>query len=131
MALTQKEKEYLDNLKDDELIFLLHARYSTLVPITEKCTKEEYDKNHKEKFETWQDIVDWIDSDVAYVAIPYWNNGGGLLDQISNKKPDGYTYEKIVGNKKILCMGGDMIDYCHTRECMKCYFENQTLKSKN
>jgi len=124
MALAKEEKEYLDKLKDDELIHFLHVAYSAKVPITEECTKEEYEANHKDKL-TWEDIINEVCSDIQYKRIPYWNNGGGILDQISGRQPDGYYYEKITGYKTVLIMGGDMIDYCRTRECMEDYFESQ------
>jgi len=122
MALSKKEKEYLDKLNDELFLALIYSVYSAKVPIIEKCTKEEYDSHHKENA-TFEEMVEYLLSDVRYRRIPYWNNGGGILDQISGKEPDGYRYEKIIGYKDILMMGSDMIEYCQTRECMKDYFK--------
>ena len=69
-------------------------------------------------------FVDNVLNGRKYRAVPFWNEGGGIMDQISGREPDGYHYEKCIGYKKVLMLGSDMIEYCQTRECMKPYFES-------
>lgn len=133
MTLSKKDKEYLDSLDDETFISLITCSYSTKVPVIEKCTKEEYEEHEVDitKLST-DEIIKFIEreinSNIEYRRIPYWNSGGGILDQISGKEPDGYRYEKIVGYEDVLMMGSDMIEYCQTRECMKPFFEEQNIK---
>ena len=118
--LDSKTKQYLDSLPDDVFIFLMNSRFGQKIAKWEDVTKEEYEK-HCGKPNEPLDIANLFYG-LEYKAVPYWNNGGGILDQISGRKPDGYTYKKYVGYDYCLVMGNDMIDYCKTRKCMKPYF---------
>ena len=55
------------------------------------CSKEEYERGMKN---------DPFFS--PYRRVPIWNNGGGLMDQISSREPDDYRYEKQVGLKDVV-----------------------------
>lgn len=127
--MTQEDKKFLDSLDDELLISLLCMRYGTTIPIWERCSKEEYFKNvsTSDKLDTkWLvDNVRYLFSGKEYRKVPiYHNHKGGILEQIKliDKEPDDYYYEKKIGSKFVFMMGGDMIDYCQTRECMKRFF---------
>lgn len=123
--MNKEYKAYLDSLPDDFLIAYLWANYGTREPVWEKCSKEEYETNcgsigsdkltteHLLRFEKN------LHAGIMYRAVPIYNNGGGILDQISGKKPDGYKYEKSTYYKQILVLSKEMIEYCKTRECTK------------
>ena len=125
--MNKEYKEYLDSLPDDFLIAYLWAYYGIREPVWEKCSKEEYETNcgsfgsdkltteHLLRFE--KNLL----AGIMYRAVPIYNNGGGILDQISGKEPGGYYYEKSTYYKNILVLGKEMIEYCQTRECMKEY----------
>ena len=123
--MNKEYKEYLDSLPDDLLIAYLWAYYGTREPVWEKCSKEEYEKNcgnpddDKLTPEHLQRFIDNALGGTMYRAVPVYKNGGGILDQISGKKPDGYNYEKSTYYKEILVLGNEMIEYCKTRECTK------------
>lgn len=112
--MSMEYKKYLDSLPDDFLIAYLWAYYGIREPVWEKCSKEEYETNCG-SFE--KNLL----AGIMYRAVPIYNNGGGILDQISGKEPDGYKYEKSTYYKNILILGKEMIEYCQTRECMKEY----------
>ena len=127
-------KKYLDSLSDDEFIFLLSTHFSISMPIWERCTKEEYEEHTPQRpiLEgkiTTEQLVNIVKevfhSDIVYRRVPIWHNGGGIYIQLSGKSPDDYYYEKQTGTQKCLALGGDMIEYCKTRECMAPYFENK------
>ena len=129
--LDSKTKQYLDNLPDDEFIYLMNLRFGQKIAKWADVTKEEYEK-HCGKPNVSQFILEKyigrLFYEPRYKAVPYWNNGGGIMDQISGRKPDGYRYQKCIGYDYCLIMGGDMIDYCKTRKCMEPYFKQ--LKGK-
>ena len=123
--MNKEYKEYLDSLPDDFLIAYLWAYYGTREPVWEKCSKEEHEKHFgnpdsdKLTPESLKRFIDNAFGGTIYRAVPIYNNGGGILDQISGKKPDGYKYEKSTYYKQILVLGNEMIEYCKTRECTK------------
>ena len=123
--MNKEYKEYLDSLPDKFLIAYLLAYYGTREPVWEKCSKEEYEKNcgnpdsYKLTPERLLRFEENLLAGIMYRAVPVYNNGGGILDQISGKKPDGYIYEKSTYFKQILVLGNEMIEYCKTRECTK------------
>jgi len=129
--LDKKTKKYLDSLPDELFIAFLAIRFGYSAPIWERCSKEEYEQ-HMPKGAPFKDKLTADDLVIiarelfygnVYRAVPIWHNGGGILDQISGKKPDDYYYEKQVGTRKGFALGSDMAEYCRTRECMKPYFE--------
>ena len=130
--LDKETIKYLDSLSDAEFIYLMHIRFGATLPQWDECTKEEFEKycgdtdDHVISEESLIRLVDNIANNREYRAVPFWNNGGGIMDQMSGREPDGYKYEKCTGYKKVLMMGGDMVDYCSKRECMKPYFEEAT-----
>lgn len=125
--LDSKTKQYLDNLPDDEFIYLMNLRFGQKIAKWADVTKEEYEKYNGTPDDTLSVLADKFLLNMfegrEYKAVPYWNNGGGIMDQISGRKPDGYRYQKCVGYDYCLVMGGDMIDYCKTRKCMEPYFK--------
>lgn len=123
MAFTKDFEEYLDSLPDDELLGYLLLRWTQTIPIWERCTKEEYDKYNQDYDITTDDgllkTIENIDAMFQYRRVPIWRNGGGLLDQISGREPDDYYYEKMVGEKKCIMVGGDMMDYINKRQLIQ------------
>ena len=131
MALAKDIKTFLDQLSDEEFLDLLAMRYGSYAPVWEECSQEEYE-NHMGK--AVRDIV-WDESMILraledlcggeeYRAVALYNEENrGLLWQMENHEPDGWRYEKKTGTKFVLTLGGDMMDYCMTRECMKPYFD--------
>ena len=127
--LDKKTKKFLDSLPDDVFMAFLFMKFGYTTPVWERCTKEEYEQ-HMPKCNDKPTIDDLIKitkslfvSNQVYRRVPIWHNGGGILDQISTKKPDGYYYEKQVGTQTGLALGSDMWHYCQTRECMKPFFK--------
>ena len=110
--------KYLDSLKDDEFILFLNIKFGATLPQWERCTKEEWEK-FEEMYLKGKISLEYIESALKffreYRRVPFWNNGGGILDQISVREPDGYYYEKCVGYKKCLMLGSDMMEYCEKR----------------
>lgn len=135
MAISKKLKSYLDSLDDELFIAWLAMKYGHSEPVWEECSQEEYEK-HMGKLKIESNPSEWtlkmfedacrrLFSSGDYKAEPVYNNfQPGLLWQINcqGKKPDGWRYYKSVGRKFVLCLGGDIFDYCKTRECMKNYF---------
>ena len=120
-------QDFLDGLSDEELLGYLMLRWTETIPIWERCSKEEYDKHVKPLPDmrtklTNQDLIDImanICGQLDYRRVPVWHEGGGILDQISGREPDGYYYEKKVGEKKCIMVGGAMMDYINKRELTK------------
>ena len=127
--LDKETIRYLDSLNDDEFIYLMHIRFGATLPQWKECTKKEYEKycgkieDDKITIDSLEHLLDNLFNGREYIRVPFWNKGGGILDQISGREPDNYRYEKCVGYRQALCLGSDMIDYCKTRECMKSYFK--------
>lgn len=123
--MNKEYKEYLDSLHDDFLIAYLWLTYGIREPVWEKCSKEEYEKNcgnpdsDKLTPERLLRFEENLLGGIMYRAVPVYNNGGGILDQISGKEPDRYHYEKSTYYKQILVLSKEMIEYCKTRECTK------------
>lgn len=121
-------KQYLDNLPDEEFIYLMFLRFGQKITKWIDCSREEYEKhcgnpNDVLSVPALERFVANIFEGREYKAVPYWNNGGGIMNQISGRKPDGYKYQKLIGYEHCLLMGSDMIDYCKTRKCMEPYFK--------
>ena len=119
---------FLDNMPDDVFIFWLFGNYSASIPQWKRVTKEEYEKHCGKDDDTFttskiEKLIGNLFQGIEYRRIPYYNSGGGILDQISGKKPSGYYYEKLVGYNKTLLLGSDLINYCQKRECMKPFFK--------
>lgn len=120
--------DFLDNMPDDVFIFWLFSNYSASIPQWKRVTKEEYEKHCGKDDDTLitsniEKLIRNPFQGIEYRRVPYYNNGGGILDQISNKKPSGYYYEKCIGYNKVLLLGSDLIEYCQKRDCMKKYFK--------
>ena len=115
----KKYQEFLDGLSDDELMVYIASQWSEVRPIWKPCTKEEYDKHCPEIDLTTNEGIEQMIKNAAnlfsYRKIPIWYNGGGILDQISGKEPDEYRYEKKVGTKKVIVVGGAMMSYIEKR----------------
>lgn len=114
--IDKEEKEKLDRLSDEELITCLTILYETKIPQWEKCSKEEYEKYCGKECDSFSEILEkYLLSPNTYKRVPYWNNGGGILDQISGRKPDGYNYYKLKGYEKIILLGSDLMEYIQSR----------------
>ena len=114
--IDKKEKEKLDRLSDEELMACLAILYGTKIPQWEKCSKEEYEKYYGKKCDSLTEILEkYLLSPNTYKCVPYWNNGGGILDQISGREPDGYNYYKLKGYEKIILLGQDLMEYVQSR----------------
>lgn len=120
-----EDKAYLDSLDDEMFIAHMLILYGTYEPVWKRCSKKEYEKHcgktGRESL-TIDDILKFAENTSdgkIYRAVPIFNNGGGILDQISGKRPDDFIYEKLIGYRKVLLLGSEMIEYCKTRECMK------------
>ena len=121
--LDKKTKKYLDSLPDDQFLCLMNIQYGRQLPQWEECSKEEYEECCGKDTDSITELLEkYLLNPDTYRRIPYWNNGGGIMDQISGREPDGYTYKKLVGYKFVLMMGEDMCQYCATRKCMDRYF---------
>ena len=108
--------ESLDKLKDDELLYILSLMYGAYIPIWEKCSKEEYEKYYGSNNLTLESIIKYFNSPNEYKKVPYWNTGGGILEQISGKEPDGYQYYKLKDKEFTLMLGSEMINYLNDRK---------------
>ena len=131
MKLSKETIEYLDSLSDAEFIYFLHLNYSAKIPQWKECSRKEYEKycgkfEDKITIDLLEHLIDNMCNGREYRRVPFWNEGGGIMDQISGREPDGYRYEKCTGYKNTLMLGSGMIEYCQTRECMKPYFEEDT-----
>lgn len=120
--------DFLDNMPDDVFIFWLFSNYSASIPQWKRVTKEEYEKHCGSSdgilTTSWlEKMIGNLFQGVQYRRIPYYKHGGGIIDQISGKEPSGYYYEKCVGYNKCLLLGGDLIEYCQKRDCVKKYFK--------
>lgn len=111
-------KEWLDSLKDDELCFVIEAKYGFDEPIWEECTKEEYEKYYgKENDISWENITKWLSSPNTYKRVPHWNNEqAGILWHMEYHEPDYYTYHKMIGKRHILGLGTDVLNYLNNRK---------------
>lgn len=126
MALSKTTIKFLDSLEDELFLAFLWNKWGITEPVWEECSQEEYEKYNpkagkssltKEDFEQIVENV-WLDR--IYKAQPIYKNAReGILFQLEYHKPDGFKYFKKVGEKKLIALGGDMIDYCMTRDCMK------------
>lgn len=124
--LDAETKQYLDNLPDDEFIYLIFLKYGSRINKWTDCSKEEYEKycgklSDPISIQKMEMFISNMFNGREYRVIPYWNSGGGFFDQIT-KEPDGWKYQKSIGYDYCLIMGGDMIEYCRTRKCMNHYF---------
>lgn len=128
--MTKEQIAYLDSLPDEVFFYLLHINFAAKVPVWERCTKEEYVRacGEPDGRLTEENLLKWAESlfeGEKFRRVPYWNEGGGIWDQISCKDPSGYYYEKCVKYEDVLLLDSEMIEYCKTRDCMKCYFKKQ------
>lgn len=135
--LDPETKQYLDNLPDDEFIYLMNLKYGQKVAKWVDCSEEEYinfigneigEPDGVLSMKTLEKIAARIFDEQEYRVVPYYNDRVGIQDIIFGRKPDGYRYQKCIGYDYCLIMGGDMIDYCKTRKCMEPYFKQ--LKGK-
>lgn len=117
--MDKKTQEFLDSFSEEELLAFLYAIYGIKEPQYEECSKEEYESvcGTKDGPFTLEILEKMLCSDeyYKYRCIPYWNNGGGILNQISGREPDGYRYQKLVGYKDVIPLGGDIYDYYNNR----------------
>lgn len=118
--LSKDIKSYLDSLNEVELLFILNLRFGHKETIWEEYTKEEYDK-HNPECSTFEEIMEWVfdsNTDVYKKEGYYLNEQPGIMWQINNfgKKPDGYKYYKKAGEKELLMLGSDMIEYLFSRK---------------
>lgn len=122
MAFSDKTKEYLDSLSDDELLIELNIRFGESIPVWEECSKEEYEENYgKDDYNTisLKGLLKWINSPNTYKREPHWNNAqSGILWQIQHAydKPDYYTYHKLVEWKHVLMIGNNIMEYLYDRK---------------
>ena len=124
MAKFEKSfQEFLDGLSDEELVGYLMLGWTQTIPIFKPCSKEEYEKNNPEyDLSTNEGLIKMLENITKmgeYRRVPYWRNGGGIMDQILCREPDGYTYEKKVGEKKCILVGSAMMEYINKRELTK------------
>ena len=129
--MTKEQFAYLNSLPDSMFLCWLWLNYGAEVPQWERITKKEYEKHcgKADGILTMSKLEKYIKNlseGKEFRVVPYYKSGGGILDQICiDKEPDGYYYEKCTGYNKVLQLGGDMIEYCQTRECMKPYFKEK------
>ncbi len=63
--------------------------------IWEPCTKEEFEKSMKDHF--WLRLI--------CRRVPIYEHGcGGIMDQINEREPIGYRYEKLIGTKQCVAL---------------------------
>ena len=67
---------------------------TTKKPIWEQCSKEEFDSA----------MADFPYLPTPYRAVPIYKRGGGVMDQLEGREPDGYRYEKVVGWKNVILL---------------------------
>lgn len=119
MALSKESKNYLDSLSDKELLLELQLRYGQFVPVWEKCSKEDYEKNYgAEDDPSLENLKKRLTCPYTYKRESHWNNvQPGILWQIKHwhDKPDYYTYYKLISLNYTLMLGSDMLDYLHNR----------------
>lgn len=115
--MDKKTQEFLDSFSEEGLLAFFYAIYGIKEPQYEECSKEEYESvcGTKDEPSTFERLEKILCSKYEYKCIPYWNNGGGILDQISGREPDGYRYQKLVGYKDIILLGGDLCNYYNNR----------------
>ena len=130
MSLTKKQIAFLDSIPDSVFLFWIWGNYGADVPQWKRISKKEYEKNCGKTdgiitLSKLEKAMENMAEGKEFRAVPYYKNGGGILDQSSGREPDGYYYEKCTGYNKVLQLGGDMVEYCQTRECMKPYFKEK------
>jgi hypothetical protein len=130
MSLKKEEVEYLDSLPDSVFIFWIWANYGANVPQWKRISKKEYEKycgkaDGKITIAKLEKLLKNSFEGREFRIVPYYKNGGGILDQISGRDPDGYYYEKCTGYNKVLQLGADLAEYCQTRKCMRPYFKRK------
>ena len=134
MALPKKIKKQLDALDDELFLAYLSFNYGHNESIWEECTQAEYEKfqvpiNAEWNEKTFEKYMKYLGQSETYKAEPFYKNkGGGLLWQMEYHEPDGYRYYKKVGQKFVITLGSDMMDYCATRKCMQRYFQNNQIR---
>lgn len=113
-------KKSLDKLSDDELLYTLSIQFGYNFPIWEECEQEEYEEHcgsdNSTLTELMEKYLDTLFSNVTYRKEPYWKNGGGILDAISGKEPDGYNYYKSTKTEFTIVLGSELIDYVNNRK---------------
>ena len=63
--------------------------------IWEPCTKEEFEKSMKDDF--WLRLI--------CRRVPIYEQGcGGIMDQMNEREPIGYRYEKLIGTKQCVAL---------------------------
>ncbi len=62
------------------------------IPVWEPCSKEEFERAMK----------NFPFLPRPYRSVPIYKQGGGIMDQVKGKVPDGYRYEKAVRWKDVV-----------------------------
>ena len=114
--LDKETIKWLDSLSDEELIAFISVRFGMNEPQWKKCSKKEYEKHCGKACQSLSEMIErYLLNPNKYKRVPYWNEGSGILDQISGKEPDGYNYYKLKGYKWVILLGSDMMDYVQRR----------------
>ena len=114
--LDKETIKWLDKLSDKELMVFPNIRFGIDEPQWKRCSKKEYEKYCGKECQSLSEMVErYLLNPDEYKRVPYWNEGGGILDQISGKEPDGYNYYKLNGYKRVILLGKDMMDYVQRR----------------
>ena len=113
--LDKETIKWLDKLSDEELIIFLNAKFGMDEPQWEKCSKKEYEKHCGKDGQSVLEMMEKFFDLFDYKKVPYWHEGGGILDQVSGREPDGYNYYKLKGYQRIILLGSDMMDYVQRR----------------
>ena len=121
------EKAFFDGLSNREVLIHLSLFHSQEIPIYRRCSKREFDDYWEQSSKAIHNILsaDPCSPDYAELIdnlpskhcrrVPIWNNGGGVLDQISDREPDAYYYEKLVGYENVIMIGSEMAKYLRER----------------
>lgn len=114
--LDKETIKWLDKLSDEELIIFLNARFGNDEPQWEECSKKEYEKHCGKDNLSVSEMLEKFFDLFNYKRVPYWHEGGGILDQISGREPDGYKYYKLKGYKRVILVGSDIMNYVNGRK---------------
>ena len=65
--------------------------------IWEPCSKKEFEESLKD-YSLFS----------SYRRVPIYKSGvGGILDQINNKEPQGYNYQKLIGTRQCVALSSE------------------------
>lgn len=125
--MTEKQKAFLDEMSDEQLLLWLNINYGEDEPVWKRCSKKEYEKHNGpvqyKKYKDWtaldmEKMVATICNMFEYKAVPVYKDAKpGLLEQIKfmDKEPDYYKYYKKTGTKRVILIGSEIMEYLDSR----------------